>query len=66
MNQIQAIFVKDAPALPLFPGPDWYEYNTARFTDFPTKDNPYVTGSPFNTPPNAMNTLILITTVKPK
>ena len=66
MNQIQAIFVKDAPALPLFPGPDWYEYNTARFTDFPTKDNPYVTGAPFNTPPNAMNTLILITTVKPK
>jgi peptide/nickel transport system substrate-binding protein len=66
MSQIQMLFVKDAPALPLFPGPDWYEYITTRFTDFPSKDNPYDVGSPFNTPNNALNPLILLTTVKPK
>jgi peptide/nickel transport system substrate-binding protein len=66
MNQIQALFVKDAPTLPLFPGPDWYEYVTTRFTGFPTKDDPYAPGAPYNTPGNAGNTLLLLTTIKPK
>ena len=66
MYQIEAIYVKDAPTLPLFPGPDWYEYVTTHYTDFPTKDNPYVTGSPYSSPAGAGNTLILVTTVKPK
>ena len=65
MAQIEAIFVDQAPALPLFPGPDWYEYTTTRFTGFPTADNPYAPGvpypnSPYNTP------LIVLTTIKPK
>lgn len=66
MNQLQTIFVNDAPALPLFPGPDWYEYVTTRFTDFPTKDNPYAPGPPYSTPSFAPNSLIVLTTVKPK
>jgi peptide/nickel transport system substrate-binding protein len=65
MTQIETIFVDQAPALPLFPGPDWYEYTTTRFTGFPTADNPYAPGvpypnSPYNTP------LIVLTTIKPK
>ena len=65
MAQIEAIFVDQAPALPLFPGPDWYEYNTSRFTGFPSADNAYAPGvpypnSPYNTP------LIVLTTLKPK
>ena len=65
MAQIEAIFVDQAPALPLFPGPDWYEFNTTRFTGFPSADNPYTPGvpypnSPYNTP------LIVLTTIKPK
>jgi len=64
MDQIQMIFVNEAPALPLFPGPDWYEYNTTRFTGFPTKDDPYAPGPPFTAPYE--HTLIILTTVKPK
>ena len=66
MNQLQMIFVKDAPALPLFPGPDWYEYVTTRFTGFPTAEDPYAPGPPFGTPNGYASPLILLTTVKPK
>ena len=60
--QLQQTFADEAPAIPLFPGPQWYEYNTTRFDGFPTKDNPYVVGSPFG----ATEQLLLMTTVKPK
>jgi peptide/nickel transport system substrate-binding protein len=65
MAQIEAVFVDQAPALPLFPGPDWYEYNTTRFTGWPSVDNPYAPGVPW--PNGPYNTaLIVLTTVKPK
>ena len=65
MSQIEAIYVDQAPSLPLFPGPDWYEYTTSRFTGFPSSDNNYAPGvpypnSPYNTP------LIVLTIIKPK
>ena len=66
MNQIQAIFVEDAPALPLFPGPDWYEYSTKTFTDWPTEENPYAPGTPYDAPNGFMSPLFILTTVKPK
>ena len=64
MGQIQMIFVNEAPVLPLFPGPDWYEYNTTRFTGFPTKEDPYAPGPPFTAPYE--HTLIVLTTIKPE
>jgi peptide/nickel transport system substrate-binding protein len=66
MDQIQMAFVNDAPALPLFPGPDWYEFNTTRFTDWPTEENAYAPGSPYNAPYNSLSPLFILTTVKPK
>jgi peptide/nickel transport system substrate-binding protein len=66
MNQLQMIFVNDAPALPLFPGPDWYEYVTTRFTGFPTKDNPYAPGPPFSAPAISLNVLMVLTSITPK
>ena len=63
-EQLQQTFADEAPALPLFPGPYWYEYNTKRFTGFPTKDNPYAAGSFFNQ--GTPEQLIVMTTIKPK
>lgn len=63
-EQLQQTFADEAPAIPLFPGPDWYEYNTTRFTGFPTKDNQYAIGSFFNQ--STPEQLIVMTTVKPK
>jgi peptide/nickel transport system substrate-binding protein len=66
MNQLQMLFVNDAPALPLFPGPDWYEYVTTRFTGFPTKDNAYAPGPPYNAPGISLNVLLVLTSIMPK
>ena len=30
-GQLQMVYAENAPAVPLFPGPMWYEYNTTRF-----------------------------------
>jgi peptide/nickel transport system substrate-binding protein len=63
--EIEMIFVDEAPALPLFPGPDWFEYNTAKFTGFPGADDPYAPGVPW--PNGPYNTaLIVLTTLTPK
>ncbi len=63
-EQLQQTFVDELPAVPLFPGPMWYEYNTRRFTDFPNEENPYAVGSPFGA--GTPEQLILMTTVRPK
>ncbi len=47
INQLQMFYVENSPAIPLFPGPTWYEYNTTRFTGFPTPENYYAQGSPW-------------------
>jgi peptide/nickel transport system substrate-binding protein len=47
-DQLQAIYVENVPAIPLFPGPTWYEWTTHRFTGFPTVDDYYTQGSPWN------------------
>jgi peptide/nickel transport system substrate-binding protein len=61
-SQLQMVFAKEAPAIPLFPGPEWYEYNTSHFTGFPTKDNPYSIGSVSKEPER----LLVLTSIKPK
>jgi peptide/nickel transport system substrate-binding protein len=46
-NQLQMSYVENVPAIPLFPGPTWYEYTTYRFTGFPTREDYYSQGSPW-------------------
>lgn len=43
MNQLQALYDEEAPAVPLFPGPEWGAYTDARFTGWPTEEDPYAT-----------------------
>jgi len=45
-DDLQRIFVEEAPAIPLYPNPSWAEYNTRRFGGFPSKDRPYADPSP--------------------
>lgn len=58
--ELQQAFVADAPMVPLFTAPDWGEFNTTRFTGFPSQANPYATGQ--SRYPGAV---IVLTTVKP-
>jgi peptide/nickel transport system substrate-binding protein len=46
IDEIQMIFVKDAPSIPLYPNFWLIEYNTTRFTGFPSDDDPYAEGNP--------------------
>ena len=45
-DELQRIFVGEAPAIPLYPNPSWAEYNTSRFEGFPSKERPYADPSP--------------------
>jgi peptide/nickel transport system substrate-binding protein len=56
VHQLQALFVQEAPAIPLFPGPIWGTYNDSRFTGFPNAENAYAVLPP-NRPPESLITL---------
>ncbi len=47
IGEVQNAFVDNVVAIPLFPGPTWYEYNDTRFTGFPTEEDYYTQGSPW-------------------
>jgi peptide/nickel transport system substrate-binding protein len=59
--QLQMIYVENAPGIPLFPGPNWGEFSTLRFTDFPSAENPYAKLAGYENPER----LIQLTTIKP-
>ncbi len=62
LAELQRIFVDNAPALPLFPGPLWGQYSSARFTGFPNADDPYAPLSPHMQPAP----LLVLTKVAPR
>ena len=41
LYQMQELFIKYAPAIPIFADPSWGIYNTKRFKNFPSEKNPY-------------------------
>jgi len=62
ISALERVFVEQAPALPLFPGPMWGQYNSSRFVGFPDADNPYAPLSPHAQP----QTLLVLTRVAPR
>jgi peptide/nickel transport system substrate-binding protein len=61
-NQLQMLYAESAPAIPLFPGPNWGEFNTMRFIDFPSEENPYALLAGYENPER----LIQFVTIKPR
>ena len=59
-DQLQALFAADAPLAPLFPGPEWGAASNARFTGWPTEENPYATLST-----RSRTTVLVLTTLEP-
>lgn len=53
IGQIQNLFVQNVVVIPLFPGPAWYEWNDSRFTGFPTAEDYYTQGSPWDRDSNS-------------
>jgi len=60
-SQLQVMYADLAPAVPLFPGPQWGEFNSTRFEGFPSEEDPYALLSTF-----ASERGIVLTTITPK
>jgi peptide/nickel transport system substrate-binding protein len=63
-DALQRAFVEEAPAIPLYPNPSWAEYNTRRFTGFPSRENPYADPSPNKF--DRGECLLVLTTLAPR
>jgi peptide/nickel transport system substrate-binding protein len=61
---LQRVFAAEAPAIPLYPNPSWAEFNTSRFTGFPTATNRYADPSPNKF--DRGETLLVLTALEPR
>jgi peptide/nickel transport system substrate-binding protein len=48
IGKLQLAFAENVLMSPLSPWPSWYEYSTLRFEGWPTEENYYTQGSPWN------------------
>jgi len=62
-QQLMKVFADSAPVVPMWPQPTFDEYSTKHFTGWPTKDDPYVLGTPQQITPDQ---LLIMTSIKPK
>ena len=60
-GELEKIYSDNAPGIPLYPGPQWGEYNSKRFTGFPSKDDPYAVLSTYAFP----DRLLVFMSLKP-
>lgn len=60
VNQLQKVYDEEAPLVPLFTGPEWGAYSDARFTGWPTQENPYATLST-----RSATTVLVLTSLEP-
>ncbi|MFD1675582.1 ABC transporter substrate-binding protein [Alicyclobacillus fodiniaquatilis] len=58
--KLEDIVAGDLPSLPLLQAASWYDYNTTRFTGWPSKQNPYA-----DPMPGGMDEGIILTHLKP-
>jgi peptide/nickel transport system substrate-binding protein len=54
LDGLQGIMVDELPVIPMLQSPNWFQYNTARWEGFPTEENPYALGAPFQFPDNLL------------
>jgi peptide/nickel transport system substrate-binding protein len=63
-DELQRVFDREAPAIPLYPNPSWAEYNSSRFTGFPSAATPYADPSPNKF--DRGECLLVLTTLQPR
>lgn len=61
IDQMQELFNKDMPVVPLLDAANWYEYSTRNFTGWPSENNPYALGPTYDAPGNE----IIVTHLQP-
>jgi len=63
-DELQRIFVAEAPAIPLYPNPSWAEFNVGRFDGFPSETDAYADPSPNKF--DRGDCLLVLTTLEPR
>lgn len=61
LDGLETIMVDKLPVIPMLQSPNWLQYNTARWEGFPTEEDPYALGAPFQFPDN----LLVVTNLTP-
>ncbi len=64
MHAAQRIVAENLPIIPIFNNPNWYQYNTARFTGWATQENPFTNPSVSRTNPARLLNLLALEPVK--
>lgn len=54
LDDLQRIMVEERPAIPLLQAPNWFQYTTERWEGFPSEEDPYAFGAPFQSPDNLL------------
>jgi peptide/nickel transport system substrate-binding protein len=52
INQMEALYAKDMPVVPLLNAANWFEYSTKHYTGWPSQSNPYAMGPTYDAPGN--------------
>jgi peptide/nickel transport system substrate-binding protein len=52
LGQVQQVMVTDVPVIPVVEAVDWFQYDTAAFSGWPTPGNPYAQPAAYNYPDN--------------
>ena len=50
VDQLEKVMLSDVPVIPVTEEVDWFQYNTATFTGWPTQSNPYAQPAAYNYP----------------
>jgi len=64
VDELQRVFVREAPAIPLYPNPSWAEYDTRRFEGFPSAADAYADASPNKW--DQRECLLVLTSLRPR
>jgi peptide/nickel transport system substrate-binding protein len=52
LNTVQEAMLRDVPVIPTTESVNWYQYNTASFSGWPTQDDPFALPAPWQIPDN--------------
>ncbi len=50
LDNLQKIMVEEVPTIPMFQSPNWFQSNTERWEGFPSEEDPYAFGAPYQSP----------------
>ncbi len=50
IDKLQLVMLADVPVIPVTESVDWFQYDTSKFTGWPTPGNPYAQPAAYNAP----------------